>query len=384
MDDARTVSRRGFMGTVAGVAGVLALPPDLATWASAHRPPAPERPFAADDEYDRFAKLHFNENPYGPPASVMQAMTLAFKYSNRYGYPDPGVRATIAKLHGVSPDMVLLASGSGELLGAVGHAFLGAGKVVIGAEPTFSDVYEYASRVKCEAVKIPLRADHTQDIAATVRAATARARDVGFVYLCNPNNPTGRTVPATEVTQLLDGLPAGMPVLIDEAYHHFVDDPAYATSISHVLAGRPVIVTRTFSKIAALAGVRLGYAIASPAMIERLSLQMTGTINALAKYAGAAALADTDSQAKVRAVTLELRRKTTAELERRGFAVVPSEANFFMVHLRRPVGPVIAAFRTQGVLVGRPFPPMTEHLRVSVGAPEEMERFLAAWGTALA
>ena len=193
------------MGTVAGVAGVLALPPDLATWASAHRPPAPERPFAADDEYDRFAKLHFNENPYGPPASVMQAMTLAFKYSNRYGYPDPGVRATIAKLHGVSPDMVLLASGSGELLGAVGHAFLGAGKVVIGAEPTFSDVYEYASRVKCEAVKIPLRADHTQDIAATVRAATARARDVGFVYLCNPNNPTGRTVPATEVTQLLDG-----------------------------------------------------------------------------------------------------------------------------------------------------------------------------------
>jgi histidinol-phosphate/aromatic aminotransferase/cobyric acid decarboxylase-like protein len=119
-------------------------------------------------------------------------------------------------------------------------------------------------------------------------------------------------------------------------------------------------------------------------MAQALQMVMTGTVNVLAKYAGAAALRDTDSQAKVRAITLELRRKTTAELERRGFAVIPSETNFFMVHVKRPVRPVIDAFKAQGVLVGRPFAPMLDYLRVSVGAPEEMQRFLAAWDGVMA
>ena len=380
MDDARTVSRRGFMGHVAGAAGVLALPPDLARWASDHRVPPPPRRLGMADEYDSFAKLHFNENPYGPPASVLKAMNDAFKYANRYGYPDSGLMAEITKLHDVPSDMVILGSGSGELLNAVDLAYIGGGKMVLGSDPSYNEVYQHAAQIKAEAIKVPLRADHTMDIPEMIRVANARAREIGFVYLCNPNNPTGRTIPAREIVALLDGIPAGMPVLIDEAYHHFVDDPSYATSIPLARAGRPVIVTRTFSKIAALAGIRLGYAVAPKPVIESLRLRMTGNINALARYAGAAALRDTDSQAKVREVTLALRRKTTAELERRGFSVIPSESNFFMVHIKRPVAPVIAEFRKKGVLVGRPFPPMTDYLRVSVGAPEELERFLTAWG----
>ncbi len=379
MSDGQRLSRRGFMGNVAGTVGVLAISPDLATWAAAHRPARP-RHLAMADDYDSYAKLAFNENPYGPPASVMKAMNDAFKYANRYGYPDPGIVGQICALHGVTPDMVVLASGSGELLEAIGNTFLAPDKVVVGCDPSYGDVYQHATRIKSEAIKVPLRADHTQDIAGMIRAANAHAKDAGFLYLCNPNNPTGRTIPAREVQQLLDGIPAGLPVLIDEAYHHFVDDPAYATSIPQAIAGRSVIVTRTFSKIAALAGVRLGYAIAPKALAEQVRLRMTGTINVLAKYAGSAALKDLDSQAKVRAVTLELRRKTTAELERRGFAVIPSETNFFMVHIKRPVRPVIDAFKAKGVLVGRPFAPMTDFLRVSVGAPEEMQRFLNAWG----
>ena len=379
MDARLDVSRRGFMGGVAGAMSALALPPDLARWAEAHRSPRRLRIDGTVDPYDDFAKLAFNENPYGPPTSVMKAMTDAFKYANRYGYPDSGLNKQIAELHGVSPDMVLVASGSGELLEAVGLTYLKAGQYVIGCDPSYGDVYQHATRIKAEAIKVPLRADHTQDIPAMIQMAQARAKDVGFVYLCNPNNPTGRTIPAREVQQLLDGLPVGMPVLIDEAYHHFVDDPAYATSIPAAIAGRPVVVTRTFSKIAALAGIRLGYAIAPKPMIEALRLHMTGTVNVLAKYAGAAALRDTEAQAHVRAVTLELRRKTTRELARRGFAVIPSETNFFMVHIKRPVRPVIDAFKQQGVLVGRPFEPMTDYLRVSVGAPDEMQRFLSAW-----
>jgi histidinol-phosphate/aromatic aminotransferase/cobyric acid decarboxylase-like protein len=170
-----------------------------------------------------------------------------------------------------------------------------------------------------------------------------------------------------------------VPVLIDEAYHHYVEHPDYATSIPYVAEGRQVIVTRTFSKVYGLAGMRLGYAVAPKALIDRMRPHCTGSINALVMWAGAAALADTAAAQRVRGSTLQLRKKTTAELERLGYTVLPSDANFFMVHIRQEVAPVIDAFRSRGVLVGRPFPPMLEHLRVSVGTPGEMDRFVAAF-----
>jgi len=170
-----------------------------------------------------------------------------------------------------------------------------------------------------------------------------------------------------------------MPVLIDEAYHHFVENGAYATSVPYVLEGRPVIIARTFSKIAALAGMRLGYAIAQREIIQQMRPFSTGTISAVVKWGGVAALKDTESQAQVKRVTIDLRNKTTKELSSMGYTVIPSDANFFMVHLRRPVVPVIDEFSKKGVLVGRPFPPMTEHLRVSVGTPDEMSKFMIAF-----
>jgi histidinol-phosphate aminotransferase len=139
------------------------------------------------------------------------------------------------------------------------------------------------------------------------------------------------------------------------------------------------MVTRTFSKIAALAGMRLGYVIAPKEMIRDMRPYATGTINAIVKWGGVAALTDLETQAKVKRVTLDLRKKTTAELQTLGYTVVPSEANFFFVHVRRPVPPVIEEFKKKGVLVGRPFPPFMEHLRVSVGTADEMSRFLTAF-----
>jgi histidinol-phosphate/aromatic aminotransferase/cobyric acid decarboxylase-like protein len=212
-----------------------------------------------------------------------------------------------------------------------------------------------------------------------VKTTRNNYRDVGFIYLCTPNNPTGVVVTSQEVRQLLDGIPEDVPVLIDEAYHHYVDTPSYATSIPYVLEGRQVIVARTFSKIYGLAGMRLGYAIAPRPLIDRMRPHCTGSVNALVKWAGVTALGDTAAADRVRSSTLELRRRTTAELEGMGFKVVPTEANFFMVHIRRQVQPVIDEFRTRGVLVGRPFPPLLEHLRVSVGAPDEMSRFMLAF-----
>jgi histidinol-phosphate aminotransferase len=170
-----------------------------------------------------------------------------------------------------------------------------------------------------------------------------------------------------------------MPVLIDEAYHHFVEDREYATSVPDVIAGRPVIIARTFSKISGLAGMRLGYAVARPDLIRRMRPYATGTINALVKWGGVAALKDVEAQNSVKRQTLQLRKKTVAQLASLGYQSLPSETNFFMVHIKRPVQPVIEEFRKKQVLVGRPFPPMLDHLRVSVGTAEEMDRFMVAF-----
>jgi histidinol-phosphate aminotransferase len=379
MDAKFPLSRRTFVGGVASAVGYLTLSPETARAANIlSRQGSPARPFAADD-YDSYAKLAANENPYGPPESVMKAMTTAFKYANRYQYPDGDIVGEIARHHNVSPDNILLGAGSGEILSVVALALLEGGRKVVGVDPTFMTVYQYASGVKADSFRVPLTADYRADIPMMIAETRRNWRDVGLVYLCNPNNPTGRIVTAAEVKTLLDGIPEDVPVLIDEAYHHFVNDPAYATSIPYATSGRPIIVARTFSKIAALAGMRLGYAVASPEMLARLKPHSIGSINALAKLGGVAALRDTESQARVKKVTLELRDKTTKDLQSLGYDVIPSEANFFMVNIKRPVQPVIDEFKTKGVLVGRPFPPMTQHLRVSVGSPDEMQRFAGAF-----
>ena len=383
MGEDRKVTRRHFVGGAAAALGALGISPGsvLAEGGARRRPTVPWLPALEQerDDYDALAKINFNENPYGPSEKVMEAMQFAFKYSMRYGYPDGGITQAIADHHGVSPENVLLGAGSGEILEVVGLTYLDADKMVVGVEPSYGSVYSHASGIDAEALLLPLEPDYTQNIGRMIDATRRNARDVGFVYLCNPNNPTGLPVSASDVRDLLDGIPEDVPVLIDEAYHHFVEDAGYATSIPHVLEGRRVIVARTFSKIYGMAAMRLGYAIAPADMVRRMQAYSTGSTNALVKWGGAAALADTESEQWVRETTLRLRKRTTRQLEDFGYEVIPSDCNFFMVDMRRPVQEVSRAFRERDILVGRPFPPMLEHLRVSVGTEEEMDRFLEAF-----
>src|SRR2546423_10657129 len=217
-----TVSRRSFVGGIAATFGTLGLDIDVFAQNRPQAPGgAPRAARATMDDYDTMAHLSSNENCWGPPESVMKAMTNAWKYSNRYGYPDANIVGEIAKHHGVKQENILLGAGSGEILDVVGTTYLLGGKKVLGVEPSYSSVYQHATSIKTSAIKLPLTKDYRQDMNAFLKAAHAHAKEIGLVYLCNPNNPTGVIVTNDEVKQLLDGLPPGMPVLIDEAYHHF-------------------------------------------------------------------------------------------------------------------------------------------------------------------
>jgi histidinol-phosphate aminotransferase len=387
MDDVNALSRRKFVGGLAAALGYVSTGPSLDVFAQApagQGRPGGNRVLQTEDQYDALAKLANNENNYGIPDSVMQAMTSHWKYAGRYGYPDPGINQAIAEFDGVKPENIMVTAGSGEVLDVVGTTFLTNGKKVLGVEPSYSSVYQHATSIKSDAIKLPLTKDYRQDIGMIIDAAKKHEAELGFVYICNPNNPTGQIVTKQEIKQLLDGLPAGMPVLIDEAYHHYVDDPNYATSMPYVNEGRPVIVARTFSKIAAMAAMRIGYAVAPTEILNKMRPWSSGSVNVLARYGAVAALKDKAAMQAAKTKTLAARDKTMKDLKALGYEVIPSQTNFFMVGLRRDVTPAIQAFRQEGVLVGRPFPPMTQHLRVSVGTPEEMDRFTAAFKKVMA
>jgi histidinol-phosphate aminotransferase len=385
MKDTNAVSRRKFVGGLAAALGYVSTGPNLDVFAQGRAAGQGRAAAGAargpqtEAQYDALAKLANNENNFGIPDSVMKAMTDHWKYAGRYGYPSAGIQQAIAEYDGVKPENVMITAGSGEVLQVVGTTFLLGGKKVLGVEPSYNSVYAHASNIKSEAIKLPLTNDYRQDIGMMIDAAKKHQSEIGFVYICNPNNPTGVIVTKQEIKQLLDNLPAGMPVLIDEAYHHYVDDPNYATSMPYVNEGRPVVVARTFSKIAAMAALRLGYAVATPEILQKMRPFSTGSVNVLAQYGGVAALKDQAAMQAAKTKTIALRQKTEKELNALGYEVIPSQTNFFMVGLKRDVQPVIQAFRDEGVLVGRPFPPMTQHLRVSVGLPEEMDRFMVAF-----
>ena len=372
----RQFSRRRFVGGVAAAAGALSLRPGAELLAQGQTPQ-----FAGGDaEYDNFVKLASNENNWGPPDSVMKAMNAAWKYANRYGYPDGNVVQVIADHHGVRRDNILLAAGSGEVLNVMATTYLRPGLKVLGVSPSYASVFQQAAAVKADSIQIPLNKDYTQNIPQLIEEANRNARSIGFVYLCNPNNPTGVIIPDKDVRQLLDNIPKDMPVLLDEAYHHYVDDPAYDTGIKYIKEGRRVVVARTFSKIAALAAMRIGYNVAPPEMIREMRVYASNSVNVLAKWGAVASLKDPAAQADVKNKTISMRNNTTKALESWGYASIPSQTNFFMVSLGdRTVQPVIEEFRKRGILVGRPFPPMLNHLRVSVGTPEDMEKFIRAF-----
>ena len=314
--------------------------------------------------------LNSNENPHGPSPVAMRALREAT--AEIFRYPDDAENAVaeaIAAHHGVSTDEVLLGNGSSDILRLAAFAF--PGKLVT-ADPTFESLWRHASG--SEIVKVPLDASFAHDLGKMREAANGAA----LVYICNPNNPTATITPKAAVRAYLDAVPASVAVLVDEAYHHYVESPDYESVVPLIKSKPNLIVARTFSKVYAMAGLRLGYAIAQKPLIAKLARQQAyNAINLLAAVAGRASLLDTEHVAVSRKRNSETRAWVVSELQKAGYRALPSEANFLMIDMRTPVRPVIAAFRDRGVHVGRVFPALPQHLRVTVGTMEEMKRFIA-------
>ena len=322
-------------------------------------------------------RLSANENPYGPCAASLNALKASAADAARYpGSSERAMREAIAKHLGVSKDCIVLGGGSSEVLRMADSAFVPPGKKLVAAEPTFEAVLHYCKATRGEAVKVPLTADHRHDLAKMAAACDA---NTGMVYVCNPNNPTGTIVGGDELAAFLDRVPKSCVVHVDEAYHHFVESPTYRSALELLARHDNVVVARTFSKIYGMAGMRLGYGVASPAnaaLMETHTCWDNTSQSALAM--GLAGLADPNVVAEQRKRLNDARRWLCAELERDGRRYIPSEANFVMIDVGGDVTPVIQAFAGRGIQVGRKFPSMDNWLRVSVAKPEDMQAFVAA------
>src|SRR5262245_34215398 len=187
-----------------------------------------------------------NENPYGPSEKAIAAMKSSFSLAGRYVHNPGDLHRALCEHNKVDSSMIEVGYGSSEILKMAAEAFLGPGKNVIVAEPTYESIARYGDVYGAQTIRVPLTSDYRYDL-KKIRAAVNDK--TGLVYICNPNNPTATVVSRGEMEDFLTAMPPQVPVLIDEAYHHYVADPSYASSIPFAKAGKAVVVTRTFSKI---------------------------------------------------------------------------------------------------------------------------------------
>jgi len=322
-------------------------------------------------------RLSANENSYGPSQKALQAMTDSFGLACRY--PDEHNNVLIdklAKLNNVDRNEILLGDGSGEILKLCAETFTSPqnGNLIV-ADPTFEAILHNASANGAEVVKVPLTSSFAHDLSKMLGAAKR-----GLIYVCNPNNPTASITPKDELRDFIGKVPPETMVLVDEAYFHYADSPDYESVIPLVKDHPNLIVSRTFSKIYGMAGLRCGYCVAQKETIERMRRQqMWDSVNCMALAAATASIDDLDHVPNGQRLNKEAKTFTTSELEKMGYKIIPSQANFIMFDCKRPVLPLIKAMKEQNVHVGRLFPALPNHMRLTIGKKAEMEAFLAAF-----
>ena len=327
-------------------------------------------------------KLASNENPFPPSDRVLAAIRGALTGLNRY--PDGSghyLRQALAQHHKVPAESIVLGNGSNELIELLTRAFVRPDEEVVIPHPSFVVYPSIVQAVGGTRVVVGLK-DHRIDLPMMRRAITALTK---MVFVANPNNPTGTIVTADEVEKFLDKVPDHVIVVFDEAYYDFAEGPDFPDALGHLRHGKRVVVLRTFSKMAGLAGLRIGYAVADPDCIALMNrIRQPFNVNTLAQVAGLAALED---QAYVRRTVGAVRegvRQLSSTLADLGVKCVPSRANFIMVEIP-DAADVYARLLKLGVIV-RPLASfgLERALRISVGTVEENARLVEVLRTVLA
>jgi len=323
-------------------------------------------------------KLASNENALGPSPKALSVLRDEANTLNRY--PDgngTALKHSLAQKYGITADRIMLGNGSDELIALLVKTVMAPGDDAIIATPSFS-IYETAVTAGFgNAIIVPLTDCH-YDLSAMAKAITPRTR---LLFICNPNNPTGTIVNGEQLLSFLHQIPKHVLVVVDEAYGEYVTTPDYPDIIGLQSQGHPLVVLRTFSKIYGLAGLRIGYGIASPTVIETMNkIRLPFNTNTLAQRAALAALQDDDHINASRAMNLTGKALFYDTFTQLGLPFTHSEANFVYVNTKQNGKVAFEALLRFGVIVRHIDGPM---LRITVGLPHENERFITAFRTVM-
>jgi histidinol-phosphate aminotransferase len=322
-------------------------------------------------------KLASNENPLSPSDRVQKAIVAALPALNRY--PDGSahyLRHALARKHDVSPDQVFLGNGSNELIELVVRTFLRSGDEAVVPHPSFVVYPMIVQAVGGVRVMVMLK-DYRLDLEAMARAITPMTK---IVFIANPNNPTATIVTRDEVEAFMARLPERTIAVFDEAYVEFAQGPDFPDGLDYVRAGRRVVVLRTFSKAASLAGLRVGYGIADADAVSLINrIRAPFNVNSLAQAAALAALEDDSHVLECVRMIDAGRHYLYEEFKALGLRYAPSRANFILLDVGRNASDIYQRLLKEGVIV-RPLTPfgLESALRVTIGTPQENRRFVKA------
>jgi len=321
------------------------------------------------------AKLNQNENQLGPSLIERRAMEAALDLANRYPAAEGTLIEGLAAHHGIDEECFLMGCGSTELLKVCAEAGLGSSKDLVQGYPTYPTLERYARVYDAGVESVPVNATGHLDL----DGMEARISDrTGVLYLCNPNNPTGAVLPDGALRSLIERVPGQTLIVSDEAYHEYVEDPGYRSLIDLAVSRPNLVVLRTFSKVYGLAGMRIGYAIGHPGTIRALAPhRLQFNLNNPGLHAAIAALEDHAFVLESVRQNAQSREAIIREMPHFGGTPAPSQAGFVWVDFKRETAPIRRALAEQGVLI-RTYGHSPEHLRISTGRPEDMDRLFAA------
>ena len=322
-------------------------------------------------------KLASNENPLGPSPKALEAMEKAVRGTRLYpDLPSTALTEAVAKHLGFEPENVVIGGGSDEIIYMLGMAYLNPGEEVIISSPPFATYCLIAPVMDTKLVMVPAR-DFRHDLEAMAAAVTERTK---LIFISNPYNPTGTIVTKDEVARFMEVVPDRVIVVFDDAYYEYVESPDYPESLEYVRQGRNVCVLRTFSKIHALAGLRVGYGVAPRELAKWLiRVREPFNVNSIAQAAALASLDDPEQVKRAAALNREGKQYLYGQFEALGLSYVPTEANFIFVDIGMDSTVAFDGLRERGIAVrtGDIFG-MPTYIRVTIGTAEQNERFIAA------